>query len=97
MNKLPFFHPCARLTFVQSSRFLQLKRFIIPTATTLTWIGEVCLQLRINGKLDPVNPKHYNDICIASLANQIGAVVLTKNVKHFDSIQNAIDFNFEGV
>lgn len=79
------------------NRFLLLKRFIIPTASTLTSIGEICLQLRKSGKLDPVNPKHYNDISISCLANQIGAVVLTKNIKDFAIIQNAIDFKFEGV
>jgi predicted nucleic acid-binding protein len=78
-------------------RFVQLKRFIIPTARTLTAIGETCLQLRKSGKLDPVRPKHYNDICIASLATQIGAVVQTKNTKDFAVIQQALDFEYEGV
>ena len=46
-------------------RFVQLKRLVVPTVATLIMIGEACLQLKVSGKLDPVYPKHYNDICIA--------------------------------
>ncbi len=52
---------------------------------------------RVSGKLDPVFPKHYNDICIAVLAHQIGAKVFTKNSKEFSAIHEKIDFEFEGV
>jgi predicted nucleic acid-binding protein len=78
-------------------RFIQLKRFVIPTAATLTLIGDACLKLRASGKLDPVFPKHYNDVTIAALAHQIGAVVLTKNSKDFIIIRHRIDFEFESV
>lgn len=76
-------------------RFIQLKRLVVPTLTTLTLIGDACLQLRTSGKLDPVHPKHYNDISIAALAHQTGAILLTKNSKDFLAIQQAIDFEFE--
>lgn len=78
-------------------RFIRLKRFIVPSVSTLSLIGEVCLDMRIAGKLDPVQPKHYNDICIAALAYQIGAVVLTKNTKDFKLIQKIVDFRLEKV
>jgi predicted nucleic acid-binding protein len=78
-------------------RFIHLKRLVIPTVTTLTLIGDACLQLRASGKLDPVYPKHYNDISIAALAHQIGAAVLTKNRKDFMVIRDKIDFEFESV
>lgn len=73
-------------------RYIDLKRFIVPTVATLSLIGDACLQLRQSGKLDPVQPRHYNDVCIAALAHQIGAVVLTQNRKDFALIQKAIDF-----
>jgi predicted nucleic acid-binding protein len=78
-------------------RFIQLKRFLIPTVATLTLIGEVCLKLRASGRLDPAYPKHYNDVSIAALAHQIGAAVLTKNHKDFMVIGDKIDFEFESV
>jgi predicted nucleic acid-binding protein len=78
-------------------RFIRLKRFVIPTVATLTLIGDACLQLRVSGKLDPVYPKHYNDICISALAHQIGAAVLTKNSKDFKVIRDKVDFEFESV
>ncbi len=78
-------------------RFIQLKRLVVPTVATLTLIGDACLQLRNSGKLDPVHPKHYNDISIAALAHQMGAILLTKNSKDFLVIQQAIDFEFEPI
>ena len=75
--------------------FSRLNRLIIPTATTLFHIGQTCQKLRSKGKLDPVNPKYYNDITIALLARQIGAVVLTKNKKDFKAIQSLVDFSCE--
>jgi predicted nucleic acid-binding protein len=75
--------------------FSRLNRLIIPTTNTLFLIGQTCQKLRSKGKLDPVNPKHYDDITIALLARQIGAVVLTKNKKDFKSIQSSIDFTCE--
>lgn len=75
--------------------FSKLNRLIIPTTGTLFLIGQTCQKLRRKGKLDPVNPKHYNDITISLLARQIGAVVLTKNRKDFKTIQSSVDFACE--
>jgi predicted nucleic acid-binding protein len=77
------------------ARFARLKRLIIPTAASLALIGHACHQLRDSGKLDPVHPKHYNDITIAVLARQVGATVLTNNIKDFETIKNAVDFRFK--
>jgi predicted nucleic acid-binding protein len=74
--------------------FIKLKRLIVPTVATLTFIGQACHKLRTSGKPDPVHPKHYNDISIAVLARQIGATVITENVKDFKLIQKIIDFDF---
>ena len=78
------------------NEFVRLNRLIVPTVNTLISIGQACNKLRTSGKLYPVYPKHYNDISIATLARQIGATVITKNIQDFKSIQNAIDFDFEG-
>ena len=75
-----------------SGTFSDLNRLIIPNPTTLFHIGETCQKLRSKGKL---NPKHYNDITIALLARQIGAIVLTKNKKDFRMIQSIVDFTCE--
>ena len=75
--------------------FIRLKRLIVPTVTTLILIGRSCHQLRSSGNLDPVHPKHYNDISIAALARQIGAIVITHNTQDFTIIQSVIDFDFE--
>lgn len=77
------------------NEFIKLKRLILPSINTLVLIGRVCHQLRSSGKIDPVHPKHYNDISIAALARQIGATVITHNTEDFKLIQNAIDFDFE--
>lgn len=77
------------------NEFFKLKRLIVPTVTTLILIGKACYQLRTSGKLDPIHPKHYNDISIAALARQIGATVITHNIQNFKMIQLAIDFDFE--
>lgn len=76
-------------------RFVSLKRLIIPTENSLTLIGHACHQLRSSGELDPVYPKHYNDITIAVLARQVGATVLTNNIKDFEAIKNTVDFRFK--
>ena len=75
--------------------FSNLKRVIIPTESTLFQIGLVCQKLRSIGNLDPVYPKHYNDITIALLTRQIGATVLTLNKKNFKTIQSLVDVNCE--
>ena len=77
------------------NEFAKLKRLLIPTSSTLLSVGRTCHRLRISGKLDPVHPKHYNDISIASLARQIGATVITHNTRDFSTIQSVIDFEFE--
>jgi predicted nucleic acid-binding protein len=78
-------------------RFIQLQRLIVPSVATLVLIGEACLQLRASGKLDPTHPKHYNDVTIAAMARQIGATVITKNAKDYQTIQSFLDFDFEGL
>jgi len=80
---------------VFQARFIQLNRLIIPTAATLSLIGQACHYLRRTGKLDPVYPKHYNDIAIAASARQVGATVLTNNLTGFQVIQEAFAFEFE--
>lgn len=81
------------LTTLQNE-FIRLRRIIVPTVATLVLIGKACHQLRINGKVDPVRPKHYNDISIAALARQVGAKVITQNTQDFKAIQHSIDFDF---
>ena len=76
-------------------RFVKLKRLIIPTDQSLILIGHACRQLRNLGKLDPVYPKHYNDITISVLARQVGATVLTNNIVDFEAIKKTVDFQFE--
>jgi predicted nucleic acid-binding protein len=75
-------------------RFIKLRRLILPTMSTMVLIGDICLALRKKGKLDPVQPKHYNDIAIAALAQQIGATVFTLNGKDFKLIQAVVDFEY---
>lgn len=86
-----------RLLTTWRDRFIQLQRLIVPTVTTLVLIGEACLQLKATGKLDPMNPKHYNDVAISAAARQVGAMVITKNTKYFQIIQSTIDFDFDGL
>ena len=75
-----------------SEKFANLNRLIIPTPSSLFMIGKVCHQLRTSGKLEPTHPKQYNDICIAVLARQIGATLLTQNEKDFRLVQSVIPF-----
>jgi predicted nucleic acid-binding protein len=77
--------------------FVKLGRLIQPDPATQILIGRVCHKLRFSGKLDPKNPRDYNDVCIALLARQIGATVITRNVDDFKRINEAIDFNFRGI
>ena len=84
-----------RLLTAWRDRFIQLQRIIVPTVASIVLIGEACLQLKIAGKLDPVQPKHYNDVAISAAARQIGATVITKNKKDFQIIQSVIDFDVE--
>ncbi|RZB32442.1 MAG: hypothetical protein SRB2_04447 [Desulfobacteraceae bacterium Eth-SRB2] len=74
--------------------FVKLGRLVQPEPSTQILIGRVCHKLRFSGKLDPKNPSDYNDVCIALLARQIGATVITRNVDDFKRINEAIGFNF---
>ena len=60
-------------------------------------IGRVCRKLRFSGKLDAANPKHYNDVCIALLARQIGATVVTKDLDDYRRIREVVDIRFRDV
>ena len=82
-----------RMLTAWRDRFVRLNRFVIPTVSTLNLIGEACRKLKNGGKLDPAYPKHYNDITIAALCHQIGAMVITHNLRDFELIQLAIDFD----
>lgn len=77
-----------------SVRFIGLKRLISPYPATQLRIGRVCRRLRSVGILDPKQPRIYNDVCIALLARQIGAVVVTKNIADFAEIGKVIDFDY---
>ncbi len=86
-----------RLLTVWRDRFIQLQRLIVPTVASLVLIGDACHLLKKAGKLDPAHPKHYNDVSISATARQIGATVITKNIKDFQIIQSVIDFDFEAL
>ena len=77
--------------FVKSGRLIQ------PEPATQIKIGRVCQKLRSSGQLDPGNPRQYNDVCIALLASQIGATVLTLDIRDFSRIQRVVDFRFRGI
>ena len=74
--------------------FNRLKRLVQPTFATQTGIGKICQRLRASGNLDPVNPKHYNDVCIAMLSRQIGATLVTKDVSDFEIIRKETAFRY---
>ncbi len=80
-----------------SKAFIRLGRLVKPEPATQMLIGRVCQRLRATGKLDPKNPRNYKDICIALLARQIGATVVTDNIDDFRSIKEVIAFRFRGV
>jgi len=77
--------------------FVRLGRLVQPIPSTQILIGRVCSKLRFSGKLDPNNPRGYNDVCIALLARQIGATVISRNVDDFKRIDEVIDFNFRDI
>ena len=79
------------------AKFIKLGRLVVPSASTQVVIGQVCHKLRSSGKLDPVNPRIYNDVCIGLLARQIGATVVTVNISDFEEIHQVIDFRFRKV
>ena len=59
--------------------------------------GGVLQKLRSTGELDPRNPRQYNDVCIAFLARQIGATVVTRDINDFKRIQSVVDFRYRDV
>ena len=79
------------------SLFVKLGRLVTPTAATQIAIGRACHKLRYSGSLDPTNPRIYNDVCIALLARQIGATVVTRDIDDFTKINNVVDFRYRDV
>jgi len=77
--------------------FIRLGRLVAPSSSTQLLIGQVCQKLRSSGRLDPAHPRIYNDICIALLARQIGATVVTLNASDFAEIQTVVDFRLRNV
>ena len=77
--------------------FAKLGRLVQPEPATQIKIGRVCQKLRSIGKLDPKKPRQYNDVCIALLARQIGATVVTRNISDFKRIRSVVDFRFRDV
>ena len=79
------------------ARFIQLGRLVVPSSFTQVLIGKACQKLRSSGRLDPANPRIYNDVYIALLARQIGATVVTINISDFEKIHQVVDFRFRKV
>lgn len=77
--------------------FVKLGRLVLPEPATQINIGRVCQKLRSTGKLDLGNPRQYNDVCIALLARQIGATVVTQDTSGFKRIQKVVDFRFRDI
>ena len=77
--------------------FIRLGRLVAPLSSTQLLIGQVCQKLRSSGRLDPAHPSIYNDVCIALLARQIGATVVTLNASDFAEIQRVVDFRLRNV
>jgi predicted nucleic acid-binding protein len=77
--------------------FVRLGRLVKPTSATQIKTGGVLQKLRSTGKLDPRNPGQYNDVCIALLARQIGATVVTRDINDFKRIQSVVDFRYRDV
>jgi predicted nucleic acid-binding protein len=74
------------------AKFIQSGRLVVPSSATQLLVGRVCQKLRSSGRLDPANPRIYND-----LARQIGAVVVTTNISDFKKIHQVVDFKFRKV
>lgn len=77
--------------------FVRLGRLVRPEPATQIKIGQVCQKLISIGKVDPRNPRQYNDVSIALLARQIGATVVTRDISDFKRIRNVVDFRFRNV
>ena len=79
------------------TRFIKLGRLVVSSSTTQVSTGKACQKLRSSGMLDPANPRIYNDVCIALLARQIGATLVTVNISDFEQIHGVVDFMFRKV
>ena len=77
--------------------FVKLGRLVQPEPATQIKIGQTCQKLRSIGKLDSQKPRQYNDVCIALLARQIDATVVTRNIGDFKRIRLVVDFRFRDV
>jgi predicted nucleic acid-binding protein len=77
--------------------FVRLSRLVQPHPATQILIGRICNKLRFSGMLNPGDPSAYNDVCIALLARQIGATVVTRDTDDFSRIRQVIDFRFRDV
>jgi predicted nucleic acid-binding protein len=77
--------------------FVKLGHLVQPEPATQITIGRVCQKLRSTGKLDLSNPRQYNQVCIALLARQIGATVITLDISDFKRIQRVVDFKYRDV
>lgn len=77
--------------------FIRLGRLVVPSSSTQVMIGQACQKLRSSGRLNPGHPRIYNDVCIAVLARQIGATVVTENISDFKEIHQTVDFKFRRV
>ena len=77
--------------------FVKLGRLVQPAPSTQLVIGQVGQGLRAAGHLDPKQPRHYNDVCIAMFARQLGATVVTTDIEDFQCIHDVIDFRFRDV
>ena len=77
--------------------FVKLGRLVQPKPATQIKIGRACQKIRSTGKFGPGNRGQYNDVCIALLAAQIGATVVTLDIGDFGRIQSVVDFKFRNV
>ena len=76
------------------NKFISLKRLVQPNTSTQILIGRTCQKLRSQRKLNPKQRRIYNDVCIALLARQIGATLVTENMADFEFIREIVDFKF---
>jgi hypothetical protein len=73
---------CLILAMFQGSNVLLPESGMVPSSFTQVLIGKACRKLRFSGRLNPSNPRIYNDVYIALLAGQIGATVVTTSRLH---------------
>jgi len=53
------------------TKFIQSGRLVVPSSATQVLIGRVCQKLRSSGRLDPANPRIYNDVSIATTTSPL--------------------------